>query len=71
MIPTTDLFPGTKPARRAPRTLMHFTDVGYADVQVATFACSRCGHSTEWIPATDTEVRRGIPCPACAERRAS
>lgn len=62
-----DLFPGSKPPRAAPRVLMHFHDVGLREdgEQIALFACTRCGHESNWIPATDTEVRRGIPCPIC------
>ena len=64
---TPDLFPGTKPARARPRKLMHFWDVGYIDGvgTAAVFRCRRCGHETDWTPATDTEIRRGVPCPNC------
>ena len=53
---------------RAPRrALMHFTDVGYIDGlgQAAIFACKRCGFESDWQGASDTEVRRGVPCPRC------
>lgn len=47
---------------------MHFTDVGNgaADELLATFACSKCGHETDWLVcANATEVKRGLPCPHC------
>lgn len=60
-----DLF--HRPPRQPARKLMHFRDVGYIDGvgTAAVFGCHRCGHETDWTPATDTEVRRGIPCPNC------
>ncbi|HMM25705.1 MAG TPA: hypothetical protein PKA36_13015 [Pseudoxanthomonas mexicana] len=64
----SDLFPDTKPARAKPRVLMHFTDVGCgaASELIATFACHKCGHETEWLVCdNDTEVKRGVPCPVC------
>lgn len=64
---TGDLFSSATPPRRKPRVLMHFTDAGYVDGLggAATFECRRCGHETDWLAATDTEIRRGIPCPVC------
>jgi hypothetical protein len=52
------------------RVLMHFTDVGYIDGlgQAATFACKRCGFKSDWQGASDTEIRRGVPCPSCNDR---
>jgi DNA-directed RNA polymerase subunit RPC12/RpoP len=49
---------------------MHFTDVGYIDGlgQAATFACKRCGFKSDWQGASDTEIRRGVPCPSCNDR---
>ena len=50
------------------RVLMHFSDVGTgaADELLATFACSKCGHETDWLVcANATEVKRGLPCPHC------
>ena len=70
-----DLFPQyttLRKARTKPRKLMHFTDVGYVDGvgQAATFKCPRCGHRSDWQAATDTQVRRGVPCPRCSQGRA-
>lgn len=61
-----DLF--QRPPRRPARVLMHFTDAGTgpADELLATFACRKCGHETEWLVCdNETEVKRGIPCPNC------
>jgi hypothetical protein len=59
------------PRPRAPRRILaHAVDAGELDVHVprktciANFICSRCGWD-EWVPATGTEARRGIPCPVC------
>lgn len=29
------------------------------------FACNSCGWSSSFRPATEAELRRGIPCPVC------
>ncbi|HZF99158.1 MAG TPA: hypothetical protein VEY92_13140 [Pseudoxanthomonas sp.] len=63
-----DLFPGTKPPRAKPRVMMRFIDVGTgaASELIATFACRKCGHETDWlICANATDVKRGEPCPIC------
>lgn len=65
------LFSAPKPPRRKPRVLMHFTDVGFSNTQIATFKCRRCEHQSDWVPATDTEVRRGIACPVCNKGQSS
>jgi hypothetical protein len=56
------------PPPRPPRKLMHMIDAGCnpsGPGDIAQFACKRCGHRSEWIEATVTEIRRGIPCPTC------
>ncbi len=60
-----DMFPGTKPPRAKPRVMMHMIDAGYAAGQIGHFMCAKCGHDSDWVSATDTELRRGIPCPVC------
>lgn len=68
---TPDLFTSAqapkppRPPRRARRVLMHFDDVGVALGQIATFTCRKCGYDSGWLVSTDTEVRRGKPCPRC------
>ena len=55
--------------RRLSRRLMHMVDAGNngpgPDLN-AQFKCRRCGYLSEWMPTTLTDVRRGIPCPACS-----
>jgi hypothetical protein len=56
------------PARKPKRVRMHAADTGYTGPVSALcgqFVCRRCGYVSAWIPATKTEVSRGIPCPAC------
>ena len=63
-----DLFPETKPARQAPRRLMHVCDAygdGPDDNHVR-FHCAHCGHETDWVDGlTVTEAKRGMLCPEC------
>lgn len=65
------LFPdlAKAPGRRR-RILAHAGAVGELDVVVpgktciGEFSCRKCGWE-EWVPATETEARCGIPCPVC------
>ncbi len=65
MTASPDLFPGTKPPRAKPRVMMHMIDAGWAVGSIGRFKCGQCGHDSDWIDATDTDLRRGVPCPAC------
>lgn len=68
MARTLDMF-GKLP-RKKPRVIMHFTDVGMGlgGETIATFQCPQCGHKTEWLICdTNTDVKRGEPCPVCNE----
>lgn len=60
-----DLFGFTKP-RAAPRILMHIDDAGmFPDGRpCGHFCCRICGRE-EWLAASLTEMRRGIPCTTC------
>ena len=71
---TPDLFPGTKPPRAKPRTLMHVTDAGAVShgqpedfgKPLCRMRCTKCGAESDWlIFETVTEAKRGIPCGAC------
>lgn len=56
---------------KVPRVVrMHVIDAGVNDCAgdpiVVQYRCSRCNYESEWMTArTDTEVKRGIPCPNC------
>ena len=44
--------------------------------QCACFRCKACGwtgddEGDDWIEATNTDIRRGIPCPRCNPTEAS
>lgn len=56
------------PKQRNPRRVIaHMIDAGnYPDGRKAVqFACRRCAW-VQWMPVkTDTEARRGHPCPNC------
>lgn len=60
-----DLF-GPRP-RRAPRVMMHAIDSGsFPDGESAgQFLCKRCGRESDWIYASPSELRRGVPCDNC------
>lgn len=62
-----DLFPGTKPPHSKPRVMMHGVDFGYdGDITLAHMVCPKCGHDAGWLMFdTDTDARRGAPCPKC------
>ena len=64
-----DLF-GERP-RRSRRVMMHAIDSGsFPDGKSADkFLCKRCGHESDWIYATVTELRRGVPCGHCNLQR--
>ena len=61
--------PPPKLPRAKPRKLMHFIDVGGGDCEeganLALFECKRCGHKSDWLVCSTTEVKRGVPCPEC------
>lgn len=69
---TPDLF-GARP-RSPRRIMMKATDHGKAPglmpgwktAEGAHFVCQRCNHDAGWLfNLTPTEIRRGLPCPAC------
>ncbi len=75
----TDLFGYTKP-RAKPRVMMHAIDHGQSPGMMpdwrtskgAHFQCAACGHDDGWsFDMQDSEVRRGLPCPACNEGESS
>ncbi len=61
-----DLFPELKPPRAKSRVLAHADDHGsFPDGRPAChFVCQKCGFD-EWLAASTTEGRRGVPCPTC------
>ena len=62
----TTLFMPPVIERRPRRLLAHAVDAGLMEsTPGARFECSRCGWESGWIPASDTDVRRGVPCPTC------
>lgn len=67
-----DLFGAVTPKPRMVR--MHAVDAGQAGYMMpgwktekgADFVCQRCGYEAGWIfNLSDSEVRRGVPCPRC------
>lgn len=39
---------------------------GWRTAKGAHFRCWRCGHDAGWLfDLTNTEIRRGLPCPNC------
>ena len=63
---------GLPPRKRIVR--MHATDVGQAPGMMegwrtakgGHFVCGKCGHDAGWLfDMTNTEIRRGLPCPEC------
>lgn len=70
--------PGLDQPRRTRRVLMHAADVGQAPglmpgwrtTKGGHFLCGQCGHDAGWcFDMTDTEIRRGIPCPVCNHQK--
>lgn len=52
--------------RAKPRVMMHFNDAGHdGESALGNFQCDRCRFVAGWVRATETEMRRGIPCPNC------
>lgn len=49
------------------RVLMRFTDAGPGHPNWARFKCAKCGQEMETHTATDSDLRRGTPCPRCNE----
>ena len=58
------------------RIMMHAVDAGQAGYMMPTwttewgadFTCPHCGYEAGWIfNLSDSEVRRGVPCPKCNE----
>jgi hypothetical protein len=72
MVRQPDLF-GVPP--KQPRLVrMHAVDVGQAPGMMpgwrtatgGKFTCRKCGHDAGWLfDITETEIRRGLPCPNC------
>jgi DNA-directed RNA polymerase subunit RPC12/RpoP len=66
----TALFPPeiapSKP-RKKREWMMHMIDAGSLDNNrnIAQFRCARCGHESDWMEGTVTEIKRGVPCPVC------
>lgn len=60
-----ELFPALP--RRWQLKRMHVIDAGHGmgPGRYARFQCRRCGESSEWMPASMTDQRRGIACPKC------
>jgi peptide subunit release factor 1 (eRF1) len=55
--------------RNASRKLMHAADVNGAKVRMR---CKWCGYQSDWLVfRTETDKRRGIPCPACSAAASS
>lgn len=62
-----DMFrPARAPAKQRPRTL-HVIDAGERGAGlIARFACSCCGHETDWLKARSVgHERAGRVCPVC------
>lgn len=62
--------------RKPRRVMMHAVDIGQApgmmpgwtSAKGGEFVCRRCGHEAGWLfDMTETEIRRGVPCPVCNE----
>ena len=64
---TSALFAFAVRPRAKRRVLMHFTDAGPGHPNWARFKCAKCGHETETHTASDSDLRRGTPCPRCNE----
>lgn len=40
--------------------------LGWTNAKGGEFVCRRCGHDAGWLfDMTETEIRRGVPCPVC------
>ena len=72
VIPSTprtqpDLFFLAPKARRPRRVMMHHIDAGpgTGELNYGAFKCKKCGAVWESHIVTDTQLRRGIPCPVC------
>lgn len=62
--------------RKPRRIMMHAVDIGQAPGMMpgwtsangGKFVCRLCGHDAGWLSnMTETEIRRGVPCPVCNE----
>lgn len=67
-----DLFPETitkqRQGKKPRRKLMHVADAGDWGNKgpICQMQCVTCGMKTDWMEFdTDTEAKRGIPCPKC------
>lgn len=61
---TTEMF--EKLPRARPRVMMHWDDAGHdGNGPIGNFRCAHCGHRAGWLRATESEMRRGVPCPVC------
>lgn len=50
------------------RVMMHVIDAGDGDGEdLVRLKCKKCGHDTDWIPASKpwSLDKRGRPCPKC------
>lgn len=64
MARTADMF--EKPPRARPRVMMHWDDAGHSGASpMGNFVCKGCGYRAGWLEASETEMRRGVPCPHC------
>jgi hypothetical protein len=61
---TAEMF--SKLPRAKPRVMMHWLDAGHdGESALGNFQCPKCHFVAGWIRATETEMRRGVPCPNC------
>ena len=58
---TAEMF--EKPPRAAPRVMMHWDDAG-ADA-MGHFVCPKCKYAEWYHHCTETDFKKGIPCPKC------
>jgi hypothetical protein len=61
MARTVEMF--DKPPRATPRVMMHWDDAG-ADGK-GHFTCKTCSYHSWYSDCSESDFRRGIPCPNC------
>ncbi|SPJ27657.1 hypothetical protein TRM7615_01147 [Falsiruegeria mediterranea M17] len=57
-----------RPKRKPPRVMAKLYDAGGEVGKWICYRCNRCGWDSGWIDQThksDTEIKRGHPCPEC------
>ena len=65
---STDLFGARLHRPRQPRrVLMQMVDAGPGFPNWGRFECAKCGEQKEKHDATDSDLRRGIPCETCTQ----